>query len=189
MPTALSSTTTTPSTAIVVTSIAAPNQVLRELAAGVIERGDVFFVIGDVPSPADFHLDGCEFFDLLRQEQTGLRTAALSPKRHYARKNIGYLLAAKAGAQIIVETDDDNIPNPGFWGPRSRRQPVAAVSEAGWVNAYSYFSDTNIWPRGFPLDEIQSNPPTFDSLPGHDADCPIQQGLADGDPDVMRSIV
>ena len=174
----------TPPTAIVVTSIAAPNQVLRQLAEGVVARSSAFFAIGDVASPVDFHLDGCEFYDLLRQEQTGLRTAALCPTRHYARKNIGYLLAAKAGAQIIIETDDDNLPHPGFWGPRSRGQRVASVRDAGWVNAYAYFSDTNVWPRGLPLDAIQSTPPAFDGLPVHEADCPIQQGLADGDPDV-----
>ena len=75
-----------PCAAIVVTSIAAPNQVMRELAAGALERGNSFIVIGDVPSPADFQLDGCEFFSVLRQEQTGLKTAALSPKRHYAEE-------------------------------------------------------------------------------------------------------
>jgi hypothetical protein len=171
-------------TAIVVTSIAAPNQVLQELAAGVAARGGAFFVIGDLASPADFHLDGCEFYDLLRQEQTGLRTARLCPTRHYARKNIGYLLAAKAGAEIIVETDDDNLPKPGFWAPRSRRQRAACLRDAGWVNAYAYFSDTNIWPRGLPLDEILSKPPAYDSLQADEADCPIQQGLADADPDV-----
>jgi STELLO glycosyltransferases len=174
----------TPSTALVVTSIAAPNQVLRELAVGAAACGSVFFVIGDVASPAGFQLDGCEFFDLLRQEQTGLRTAALCPTRHYARKNIGYLLAVKTGAQIVIETDDDNVPASGFWGPRSRGQRVVSIRHAGWVNAYSYFSDTNIWPRGLPLDEIQSNSPAFDSLQVQEADCPIQQGLADGDPDV-----
>lgn len=173
-----------PCAAIVVTSIAAPNQVMRELAAGALERGSSFIVIGDVPSPADFQLDGCEFFSVLRQEQTGLKTAALSPRRHYARKNIGYLLAARAGAEIIVETDDDNIPDPGFWAPRTRGPRVAFLRDAGWVNAYAYFSDENIWPRGLPLDEIQSKPPAFDTLQVQETDCPIQQGLADGDPDV-----
>jgi hypothetical protein len=174
----------TPPTAIVVTSIAAPNQVLRELADGMTERGGAFYVIGDLASPADFHLDGCEFYDVPRQERSGLKTAKLCPTRHYARKNIGYLLAAGSGAQIIVETDDDNLPKAGFWEPRSRRQRVASVRDAGWVNAYAYFSDTNIWPRGLPLDEIQGKPPAYESLAVDEADCPIQQGLADADPDV-----
>jgi hypothetical protein len=150
----------------------------------VAARGSAFYVIGDLASPADFHLDGCEFYSVARQQQSGLKTAKLCPTRHYARKNIGYLLAAEAGAQIIVETDDDNLPRPGFWEPRSRRQRAASVRDAGWVNAYAYFSDTIIWPRGLPLDEIQGKPPAYETLAVEDADCPIQQGLADADPDV-----
>jgi hypothetical protein len=171
-------------TAIVVTSIAAPNDVMRELAGQTIVRGHSFYVIGDKPSPADFHLDGCDFFGLARQAESGFRTAELAPLRHYARKNIGYLLAAQEGAEVIVETDDDNVPHAGFWTARERRQKGNTLHGGGWVNAYAYFSDENIWPRGLPLDEIQTKPAEFDSLPVSESDCPIQQGLADGDPDV-----
>src|SRR5947207_14467871 len=96
--------------AVVVTSIAAPNRILRELAQGCAEHRHTFYVIGDVSSPTDFHLDGCEFFNIERQRQLGFVTAELSPERHYSRKNIGYLKAIRDGAPIIVETDDDNFP-------------------------------------------------------------------------------
>jgi len=57
----------------------------------------------------------------------------------------------------------------------------------GWVNAYRRFSDEVIWPRGMPLAAanrpgsiaLASEPP-----PGVAGDAPIQQGLADGSPDV-----
>ena len=172
------------STAIVVTSIAAPNDVMRELAKQALVRGDSFYVIGDKPSPADFQLDGCSFFSLERQAGTGFKTAELSPLRHYARKNIGYLLAAQEGAEVILETDDDNVPHAGFWAARERMQKTNTLRAGGWVNAYAYFSEENIWPRGLPLDEIQTKVPDYDSLPVEASDCPIQQGLADGDPDV-----
>ena len=32
------------------------------------------------------------------------------PLYNYSRKNIGYLLAMRDGAEVIVETDDDNRP-------------------------------------------------------------------------------
>jgi hypothetical protein len=35
-----------------------------------------------------------------------------------------------------------------------------------------------------PLDEVRRQPPDFESLPTLEADCPIQQGLADDNPDV-----
>jgi hypothetical protein len=52
---------------VVVTSISAPNSVLRELASQCKARGLSFYLIGDVPSPADFSLEGCEFYSLKRQ--------------------------------------------------------------------------------------------------------------------------
>lgn len=170
--------------ALVVTSISAPNPVLKALAAGAQSRNIPFYMIGDVPSPADFQLDGCDFYSLERQSQTGFDTANLVPKRHYARKNLGYLLAARNGADIIIETDDDNFPEDGFWAPRTRTQRVPVLTGCSWVNVYRYWTDALIWPRGLPLDEIQSAVPTLDQAPAREADCPIQQGLADANPDV-----
>ena len=169
---------------LVVTSIASPNHVLRALSEGCSERGHRFIVVGDEPSPRDFRLEGCDFYGLEEQRETGFRTARLCPTRHYARKNLGYLLAMRSGASVIVETDDDNIPREEFWGERRRRQSVPVVNADGWVNVYRYFTDANIWPRGLPLDEVRRPVPDFDSLELTDADCPVQQGLADENPDV-----
>lgn len=171
-------------TAIVVTSIASPNAALRELARGCRERGHTFIVIGDEASPTDFSLDGCDFFGLQQQSELGLRVATLCPTRHYARKNIGYLLAMRGGATLIIETDDDNTPYETFWDQRRRRQTVSTATEAGWLNVYRYFTDVKIWPRGFPLSRINASQTAFDELSQHDVDAPIQQGLSDVDPDV-----
>ncbi len=171
-------------TAIVVTSIAGPNAPLQALARGCRERGYSFIVIGDEPSPPDFSLDGCDFFGLQQQRELGLKLAALCPTRHYARKNIGYLLAMRAGATLIIETDDDNTPSATFWNQRLRQQTVRTATEAGWLNVYRYFTDANIWPRGFPLHRINAPQTTFDDLATDSVDAPIQQGLSDVDPDV-----
>ena len=154
------------------------------MAASCKEHGYFFYVIGDVPTPADFHLDGCEFFSLARQAATDLSFAAACPNRHYARKNIGYLLAMQAGAPLIVETDDDNLCREAFWSERHRIQRVTALADGGWTNVYRYFTEVNVWPRGLPLDAVQAKLTEFDELPVGDRDCPIQQGLADEDPDV-----
>ncbi|HWS53847.1 MAG TPA: STELLO glycosyltransferase family protein [Pyrinomonadaceae bacterium] len=170
--------------AVVVTSIAAPNAVLRALADGCRARGHRFIVVGDEASPADFRLEGCDFYGLAEQAATGFEFAALCPTRHYARKNLGYLLAVRGGARVVVETDDDNVPRAGFWGERRRRQSVPALPGGGWVNVYGYFTDAHIWPRGLPLDRVREAPPAFERLEVADADCPVQQGLADENPDV-----
>lgn len=170
--------------ALVVTSIAAPTQAMQELAAGCREHGAAVFVIGDSKSPAQYTLAGAQFFSLQQQRDSGLQFARLCPERRYARKNIGYLLAMRGGAKVIVETDDDNLPLAGFWEPRRRLQRAAELANRGWVNVYRYFTDADCWPRGLPLDAFRQPVPALESLTVRELDCPIQQGLANEDPDV-----
>lgn len=172
------------SMAVVVTSISKPNQVLQELAQGSRSHNASLIVIGDAASPPNFELGDCQFYSLEQQRQSELEFAIACPTRKYSRKNIGYLIAAQQGASVIVETDDDNFPYSEFWQPRDRYQSVPHVVNSGWLNVYSYFSDAVIWPRGFPLDAVQTSIPLFESLETVQADCPIQQGLADDNPDV-----
>jgi len=153
--------------ALIVTSIAAAdNAVLKALASGCRERDVLFIVIGDESSSPVFQLAGCRFYDLAAQSKRGFRFAKKCPTRHYARKNVGYLLAMREGVSRLLETDDDNFPELGFWEERPRRPAVKFIPKAGWINVYRYFTDARIWPRGLPLD------------------CPIQQGLANENPDV-----
>lgn len=170
--------------AVVITSIAGPNRVLQDIARGCKENDHQFIVIGDEASPSDFHLDGCDFYSLSRQYDTEFDFARQCPTRHYARKNIGYLVAIANGARVIMETDDDNIPYEKFWQGRQLNQTVKTIVDAEWVNMYRYYTDTNIWPRGLALEHILKPIPDYDSLKTREIECPIQQGLADGDPDV-----
>ncbi|MBX2979233.1 MAG: DUF288 domain-containing protein [Flavobacteriales bacterium] len=168
--------------ALVITSIAGPGPVLHAYAAGCRATAARFILIGDRSSPAAFDLPGCTFHGIEDQLAMHWALARLLPERHYARKNLGYLEAIRGGATVIVETDDDNIPNAEFWSGRGPVVDARYVEQAGWVNAYRYFTEDPIWPRGLPLDLIRNGmPATSGPLPVH---CPIQQGLADGDPDV-----
>jgi len=171
-------------TAIVVTSIASPNEALKALAAGCGDKDCQFIVIGDKKSPTDFSSKGCDFYSLERQIQTNLKFAQNCPTNHYARKNIGYLLAVKNGASVIIETDDDNIPLENFWQKRQLNQNVPVIENSGWVNTYRYFTDANIWPRGFALEHLADTTPAFDSLQTRQINCPVQQGLCNDNPDV-----
>jgi len=154
------------------------------LAKGCEQNGYQFIAIGDESSPEGFDLVGCRFYSLKEQRKLGFKYAELCPTRHYARKNIGYLVAMQSGASLIIETDDDNIPYEEFWAPRIRNQSVRAITDGGWINIYRYFSELQIWPRGLPLDNINNPVPAFEDLPIKDVDSPIQQGLSDTDPDV-----
>jgi hypothetical protein len=173
-------------TALVVTTIHSPSDSLRQFAAGCGKFGIRMIVIGDRATPADFELPGCAYYDLKSQCELGFRLSLSIPVACYARKNLGYLIALRQGALVILESDDDNLPLDSFFAPRRRRTWAAHVVGSGWVNVYSYFAavGTSVWPRGFPLDAIRTLPPAYEKLPFEELDCPIQQGLVDGDADV-----
>lgn len=169
---------------VVITSISSPNPALRAYAKGCGENGWNLIVVGDTKSPTDFLLSGCDFYSIDRQATLDLAYARLCPTGHYARKNIGYLLAIRAGAEVIRDTDDDNLPREGFWSPSAPEITAPSCVQTGWVNVYRWFSDALIWPRGLPLDQIHAAVPEYASLPVRPGHCPIQQGLADENPDV-----
>ncbi len=170
------------STALVITSINAPNKALQQLASGCVEHGWDFIVAGDGKSPADFALEGCRFLSLTDQRQSGFALGTVCPERSYTRKNIGYLDAIRAGASVIVETDDDNHPREEFWRARELKKDCRKVATDDWVNAYRYFTRDFIYPRGLPLTHARREAPR--PGPFKNVECPIQQGLADNDPDV-----
>lgn len=171
------------SIALIVTTINDAGSIMKALGRGCETNGWSFFVIGDKKGPKFFDC-GAQFYSLERQLETDFSYARACPVGHYARKNVGYLLAMSHGVEIIVETDDDNMPSPDFWNPRSRYVEVAMDQSQGWVNVYRYFSDSLIWPRGLPLDAIKQPISPYTTLDRKRVDCPIQQGLADGNPDV-----
>jgi hypothetical protein len=172
------------SMSIVVTSINPPTGCLTAFAEGAVTNGADVLVVGDRKSPANFNLSGARFVDVNEQMASFPAFAALVPLNSYTRKNIGYLLAMRAGAELILDTDDDNAPYPNFWERSQLTVPGRLVVRLGWVNAYRYFVDTSIWPRGFPLNEVQSRETSPAPGPPHTYDCPVQQGLADDNPDV-----
>lgn len=172
-------------TSVVVTSISGPNPVMAAIAKGCRSQGWDFVVAGDRKTPADFVLEGCTFLSLEAQQNSPFRIGGLCPQNSYVRKNLAYLHAMHAGSELILETDDDNLPLKAFWRERSRSVPARRVKVQGWVNVYAFFSESLIYPRGFPLDLARSSMvdrllPTVST----EGICPIQQGLADGAPDV-----
>ncbi len=140
-------------------------------------------VVGDAKSPDDFNLNGCDFYSLSRQHESGFSSSRLLPENHYSRKNIGYLAAIQQGTTVLTETDDDNYAADGFWNYRPGEIEAELYENCGWLNIYRFFSEQHVWPRGFPLSYI-SQPDNFISGKSHLCFCPIQQGLADINPDV-----
>jgi hypothetical protein len=177
-------------TTIVVTTIQPPTECMRTLAEHARENGLSWLVIGDRKGPAEFTLPPAELISLEDQRKLPFRLARLLPEKHYARKNLGYLLAMSRGAERIYETDDDNAPIDG-WRLRecvteARRVESVSASAAPWVNIYEAFTVEHIWPRGFPLNQTRrhfADDFAIADQPVRVA-APIQQGLANGSPDV-----
>jgi hypothetical protein len=170
---------------LVITSIAGPdNPALRAFARGSADNAVAFTVIGDSLSPADFHLDHCDFWNLGRQRELPFELARLLPEKTYARKNLGYLIAMRDNAEIIVETDDDNVPKPEFWLERDRAIKARVIGNECWVNVYRYFTRNHIWPRGFALEKLHGELTPESALELREVHAPIRQGLTDTNPDV-----
>ncbi|MDU8885488.1 STELLO glycosyltransferase family protein [Yeosuana sp. MJ-SS3] len=170
-------------TFLIITSIAKQNHpVLIQYAKESVENNVSFIVIGDTKSPKEFKLSGCDYYSIKRQELLPFKLNEALPFKHYARKNLGYLLAMQQGAEIIIETDDDNFPFESFWDIRKKQVKAHLLTEKGWVNAYKHFTDAHIWPRGFALERIKDEFPELNDK--ITLNSPIQQGLADENPDV-----
>jgi hypothetical protein len=168
---------------LVITSIADDTHaILKQYSSECKQRGVPFILIGDTKSPESFHQEGCEFYSVEKQLQLDFAMPSHIPVKHYARKNIGYLIAIAKGATQIIETDDDNLPYESFWDERQVKIQANKLENKGWVNLYKYFADTHIWPRGFPLQHILDGIPEVGEA--ELVHCPIQQGLADENPDV-----
>ena len=167
---------------LIITSIAKPeNKILQQIAAQAKKNHIEVILIGDRKSPKNFYLDGINFYSIEQQKILDFKLAKTLPENHYSRKNIGYLIAISKGYDVIVETDDDNIPYQHFWLQRSLKIKTEIIKNQGWINVYKYFTDKNVWPRGLPLEFVKQ--PIVNGVI-KEVEAPIQQGLADLNPDV-----
>lgn len=167
---------------IVITSINKPTKSIIQLSK--IKDWNLV-VVGDKKTPSQYwNIPNCTYLSVEDQKSLGFKIHDYLPYNHYVRKNIGYLYAIKNGAALIWETDDDNIlmlPSPS---PLPLHCNVNHVKTGNtFVNIYQYFTKNNIWPRGLPLDEVRQKN-TQKSFIKKNSYIPIQQGLADIDPDV-----
>lgn len=161
----------------VITTIHKPTEGVEKLHE---HFGKNLLVVGDKKTPDDWEYKDARFISVYSDLGIDLDTRFHAPYNHYARKNLGYLMAIKNKASLIYDTDDDNIPNDIF---KIRAEQVEAnISHGeGWFNVYNLVSEEYIWPRGFSLTHLYNYPSCGDKKFRTSS---IQQGLADGDPDV-----
>lgn len=167
--------------AIVITTIQDITPSVAEVIRRARENGWETILVGDRRTPPLTNRPGVIFLSLRDQLDSHHRLAKLLPENHYARKNLGYLCAMANGARCIYDTDDDNAPLES-WQPRTSDVTARSCEVQGWVNAYAWFSNAALWPRGLPLPHAREGAAPLAGAGSFAA--PVQQGLANGSPDV-----
>lgn len=140
-------------------------------------------VVGDKQTDQVWSHPNVQFISVSDQENMTSPFVKALPWNSYTRKNIGYAHAISQGAQIIYDTDDDNMPLDNWVRSPSFHAEMAAVNKPGFVNMYSFFTEKHVWPRGLPLQYILGVEPvaTNDHEP---VNIGVWQFLVDEDPDV-----
>lgn len=175
--------------AAVITTINHPNDGMNSLLNFGNNANAPVIVIGDTKTPSTWMGTGFEYLSISKQNEIFGEFANLIPARHYARKNLGYLQARSHGVEWIYETDDDNVPIESPFLKRDLKVKAELYdTNSKWLNVYEVFGYTSdserppiIWPRGFDLKSLKN---LISKSAEDSVIAPIQQGLANGDPDV-----
>lgn len=122
------------------------------------------------------------FLSLDRQKEEAFKLYDTLPFNHYSRKNLGYLYSIKNGASIIYDSDDDNFPYKTWAFPQIKGAYQKISTDSSFYNIYSSYTSKKIWPRGFPLNKINTSPEHIISK--EQLEVGAWQGLVDLDPDV-----
>lgn len=152
------------------------------------------FVIGDEQTPDDDVRDllrpitPARYYSVHDQRQLGYESCDLLNWRHAGRRSIGFLEAARAGADTIITADDDNLPlDPTYFHHfhhlvgHTFNGPQASAPN-GWVDP-AWCLQPPVHHRGFPHQLWHPfQPPTISSTTG--ARIGVAAGLWLGDPDI-----
>jgi hypothetical protein len=141
-------------------------------------------IVSDKKTPILKNNEGIKVLDIKWQNKNKYKYTEVCPYNHYSRKNIGYIYAITNGADNILDTDDDNIPYAN-WEKMFELTDKKLETIVGpkYVNVYGLFTEKKVWPRGFPLNNINKKG-KIELRDGSSKQIGIIQGLANDDPDV-----
>jgi hypothetical protein len=167
---------------IVITSIFEPTEAVIEFSR---QKDYELVVVGDKKTPSSWHCDNVTYLSIDEQKNLGFKLNRHLPYNHYCRKMLGYLYALSKKADVIIDTDDDNIPRLGWGFPEFTGSYPSIPENLGFVNIYELYTNQKIWPRGYPLRHINKTKSIqSDEIFNQEVKVGIWQGLANGDPDV-----
>lgn len=164
---------------LVITSINSPSMAVR---AYLKHRDWKVIVVGDKKTPSDWKMQNVVYLSPSDQTKMKFSITRNLEWNNYSRKMLGYLYAMQNGADIIADSDDDNYPLDN-WGKIPDMKNVNIIDNCRFVNMYSIYTNRNIWPRGFPLEEI-NKPCDYRLVKKTNISVEIWQFLVNKEPDV-----
>jgi hypothetical protein len=169
---------------IVTTTINPPTQALLKYS---LLKDWKLIVVGDLKTPhKDFiKLKNIIYLDPRSQDKISKKLSSVIGWNCIQRRNIGFFLAYKMGADIIASVDDDNIPLKN-WGKNllvNKHVNVRIFSEKNrFFDPLSVTEHKKIWHRGFPVQLLHKRDPNF--IGKQKIFCLVQADLWNGDPDI-----
>jgi len=164
---------------IIITSISGPTKAVKLFSK--IKNWQLV-VVGDKKTPKQWNLKNVIYLSPKEQVKIEKKFSNFLPWNHYSRKMIGYLYAISKRADLIADTDDDNIPMQD-WGQDIKFQgDYKIISNDDFINIYKFFTDQKIWPRGYPLQKILNEKKCITKKGKRKVG--VWQQLANGDTDV-----
>lgn len=167
---------------IVTTTINPPTIALKKFAA---LEGWHLVVVGDLKTPAPYHIEGATYLAPADQEKIAPKLSELLGWNCMQRRNIGFIWAARQGAAMIATVDDDNIPYEG-WGSAPLVNTTIEVDEyATRVPAFDPVGATefkHLWHRGYPLQWLQDR--DYSKKTRRTVTVDVEAGFWNGDPDI-----
>jgi len=143
-------------------------------------------VIGDTKTP-HITLKNGEYIPAKAQNSLGFKCVEMIPWNLIQRRNIGYLVALRNGADVIATIDDDNIPYAN-WGQDLQ---IGKIKTARTISAdvvcdplfeHGQVTSSKLWHRGFPVQFLEERYRRQETVSTGNVE--VQADLWNGDPDV-----
>lgn len=167
---------------IVCTSINEPTTAIKKFDS---MPGWKLIVVGDLKTPPNYKLLNGLYLDPKLQEEMYPQLSNLLGWNTIQRRNIGYLYAYKAGAELIATVDDDNIPFENWGKQILTGREMNATEFLSNNDAFDPLTPTNynyLWHRGFPIQMLTER--NYTSIENSKITPDVQADFWNGDPDI-----
>lgn len=168
---------------IVSTSINPPTEAIQAFDA---MKDWTLIVVGDLKTPKDYKLERGHYLTPNDQALMDVPLSDCIGWNCIQRRNFGFIMAHRMGADIVATVDDDNVPLPG-WGEdlligKDWVIPTYATTQPVF-DPISVTNHRELWHRGFPLQLVgtrRNDPLIHDRYMRPD----IQADFWNGEPDI-----